>query len=73
MPVSEGSMQNGRADEIFLDAESLLVDSLEQLDAGKLRNAAEKAWGATLTGCGRKVRRSAAVYGASTISAAFGM
>ena len=41
-------MQNGRADEIFLDAESLLVDSLEQLDAGKLRNAAEKAWGATL-------------------------
>ena len=26
-----------------------------------------------LTGCGRKVRRSAAVYGASTVSAAFGM
>ena len=41
-------MQNGRTDEIFQDAESLLVDSLEQLDAGKLRNAAEKAWGATL-------------------------
>ena len=26
-----------------------------------------------LAGCGRKVRRSAAVYGASTVSAAFGM
>ena len=28
---------------------------------------------ATLAGCGRKVRRSAAAYGASTVSAAFGM
>ena len=28
---------------------------------------------ASLAGCGRKVRRSAAVYGASTVSAAFGM
>ena len=28
---------------------------------------------ATLAGCGRKVRRSAAVYRASTVSAAFGM
>ena len=27
----------------------------------------------SLAGCGRKVRRSAAVYGASTVSAAFGM
>ena len=26
-----------------------------------------------LAGCGRKVRRSAAAYGASTVSAAFGM
>ena len=41
-------MRNGRAGDIFQDAESLFVDSLEQLDAGKLRNAAEKAWGATL-------------------------
>ena len=41
-------MLNGRADDIFQDAESLFADSLEQLDAGKLRNAAEKAWGATL-------------------------
>ena len=41
-------MRKGRAGEIFQDAESLFVDSLEQLDAGKLRNAAEKAWGATL-------------------------
>ena len=29
--------------------------------------------GNLLAGCGRKVRRSAAVYGASTVSAAFGM
>ena len=28
---------------------------------------------ALLAGCGRKVRRSAAAYGASTVSAAFGM
>ena len=28
---------------------------------------------AALAGCGRKVRRSAAVYGASTVSAVFGM
>ena len=41
-------MLDGRADEIFQDAESLFADSLEQLYAGKLRNAAEKAWGATL-------------------------
>ena len=33
-------MRDGRAGEIFQDAESLFVDSLEQLDAGKLRNAA---------------------------------
>ena len=30
-------------------------------------------WHDLLAGCGRKVRRSAAVYGASTVSAAFGM
>ena len=34
-----------------------------------LRDAETQA----LAGCGRKVRRSAAVYGASTVSAAFGM
>ena len=47
----------------FLDAR---VTALEQ----KLQNLATKD---DLAGCGRKVRRSAAVYGASTVSAAFGM
>ena len=32
---------------IFTDARALYADALEQLDSGKLRNAAEKAWGAT--------------------------
>ena len=32
---------------IFDDAWVLYEDAIEQLEAGKLRNAAEKAWGAT--------------------------
>ncbi len=32
---------------IFADARLLYADALEQLEQGKLRNAAEKAWGAT--------------------------
>lgn len=32
---------------IFADAWVLYNDAIEQLDHGKLRNAAEKAWGAT--------------------------
>ena len=32
---------------IFADARVLYEDALEQLESGKLRNAAEKAWGAT--------------------------
>ena len=32
---------------IFADARVLCEDALEQLESGKLRNAAEKAWGAT--------------------------
>jgi hypothetical protein len=32
---------------IFADAWVLHADALEELDRGKLRNAAEKAWGAT--------------------------
>lgn len=31
---------------IFADARILYADALEMLDSGKLRNAAEKAWGA---------------------------
>ena len=32
---------------LFKDARSLYDDALEMLDQGKVRNAAEKAWGAT--------------------------
>ena len=32
---------------IFVDAWVLYEDALEELERGKLRNAAEKAWGAT--------------------------
>ena len=32
---------------LFADARTLYADALEMLDQGKLRNAAEKAWGAT--------------------------
>ena len=36
-----------QVDGIFADARTLYADALEMLDLGKLRNAAEKAWGAT--------------------------
>lgn len=36
-----------RVTELFSDALSLYDDALDMLDQGKLRNAAEKAWGAT--------------------------
>ena len=36
-----------RVSELFADARTLHADALEMLDQGKLRNAAEKAWGAT--------------------------
>ena len=36
-----------QVDAIFADARTLYADALEMLDVGKLRNAAEKAWGAT--------------------------
>ena len=35
------------ADAIFADAHTLYDDALEMLEMGKIRNAAEKAWGAT--------------------------
>jgi len=35
------------ADAIFADARFLYDDALEMLEMGKIRNAAEKAWGAT--------------------------
>ena len=36
-----------RVTELFEDAQVLYGDALEMLAMGKLRNAAEKAWGAT--------------------------
>ena len=41
------TITNHRADAIFVDAHSLFDDALEMLQLGKIRNAAEKAWGAT--------------------------
>ena len=39
--------RTNRIDEIFADARVLQADALEMLALGKVRNAAEKAWGAT--------------------------
>ena len=36
-----------RIEEIFRDARELQADALEMLAQGRIRNAAEKAWGAT--------------------------
>ena len=36
-----------RVSELFADAQALYDDALEMLDQGRIRNAAEKAWGAT--------------------------
>ena len=41
------SITNHRADAVFADARTLYDDALEMLELGKIRNAAEKAWGAT--------------------------
>ena len=38
---------NHRPDAVFADAHTLYDDALEMLELGKIRNAAEKAWGAT--------------------------
>ena len=39
--------RTNRIDDIFQDARGLQADALEMLDLGKVRNAAEKTWGAT--------------------------
>ena len=41
------STTTDRVSELFLDAQSLYGDALDMLAQDKLRNAAEKAWGAT--------------------------
>ena len=41
------STTTDRVSELFADAQTLYDDALEMLDQGRLRNAAEKAWGAT--------------------------
>ena len=40
-------LETRQADVLFADARSLYDDALEMLEEGRLRNAAEKAWGAT--------------------------
>ena len=39
--------ESDRTDALFADAWTLYDDAIEMLDQGKVRNAAEKAWGAT--------------------------
>ena len=39
--------RTNRIEEIFQDARELQTDALEMLALGRIRNAAEKAWGAT--------------------------
>ncbi len=41
------STTTDRVSELLADAQTLYDDALEMLDQGRLRNAAEKAWGAT--------------------------
>ena len=41
-------LETERVMDIFQDAKALHADAMEELGRGKLRNAAEKAWGATL-------------------------
>jgi HEPN domain-containing protein len=41
-------MIDDRVNELFKDAESLYREALRELEGGKIRDAAEKAWGATL-------------------------
>ena len=40
-------LETKQADVLFADARSLYDDAVEMLEEGRLRNAAEKAWGAT--------------------------
>ena len=40
-------MEDNQVKEIFADARVLHADALDMLHQGKIRNAAEKAWGAT--------------------------
>lgn len=40
-------LETARAEALFADAWTLYEDAVEMLELGKLRNAAEKAWGAT--------------------------
>ena len=44
-----------RVNFLFADARSLYDDAIEMLDQGKIRNAAEKAWGATKRATGALV------------------
>ena len=46
MHRGENMVATDRVRVIFADARTLYDDALEMLDQGKIRNAAEKAWGA---------------------------
>ena len=41
---------------LFADARALYDDAIEMLDQGKIRNAAEKAWGTTKRATGARVQ-----------------
>ena len=49
LPPRKGDvmLETTQADLLFGDARVLYEDALEMLNQGRLRNAAEKAWGAT--------------------------
>jgi len=44
----EGKLADQAVEEIFRDAEKLYEDALNELEGGRVRDAAEKAWGATV-------------------------
>ena len=56
--VSDGGrdvVATDRVNFLFADARALYDDAIEMLDEGKIRNAAEKAWGATKRATGALV------------------
>jgi len=44
----EGKLVDSAVEEIFRDAEKLYEDALNELEGGRVMDAAEKAWGATV-------------------------
>ena len=46
--VSEGRLMGPGIEDIFRDAEKLYGDAINELERGRIRDAAEKAWGAAV-------------------------